>query len=350
LDTLAMTQTGTAIMGDTLNHDDYDSPWKEVLERYFPAFLAFFFPAAHADIDWTHGYRFLDKELQKVVRDAELGRRWADKLLQVTTRAGIEDWLLVHIEIQERRESEFARRMFTYNYRLFDRYARPVVSLAVLGEGRKKTQGRFSYGRWGGETRFTFPTVCLNDYREREAELAASTNPFALVVQAHLQARATARNPVDRYQVKLALIKSLYQRGWERRDILELLRVIDWLLHLPADLEDRLRDEIHQIEQEAHMRYVTSFERIGIRKGMEKGMARGMEKGIEKGIEKGLESERRALLRLVRRRFGEATAEHSAPRLARITQPTLLEDLFEDLFDCADEHAWLSRLDAALGD
>jgi hypothetical protein len=44
LDTLAMTQTGTAIMGDTLNHDDYDSPWKEVLERYFPAFLAFFFP------------------------------------------------------------------------------------------------------------------------------------------------------------------------------------------------------------------------------------------------------------------------------------------------------------------
>ncbi|MCK7575635.1 MAG: hypothetical protein MZV65_06925 [Chromatiales bacterium] len=36
------------------------------------------------------------------------------------------------------------------------------------------------------------------------------------------------------------------------------------------------------------MRYVTSFERIGIRKGMEKGMARG------------LESERRALLRLAR--------------------------------------------------
>lgn len=25
-------------------NDDYDSPWKEVLERYFPGFLAFFFP------------------------------------------------------------------------------------------------------------------------------------------------------------------------------------------------------------------------------------------------------------------------------------------------------------------
>ena len=76
--------------------DDYDSPWKEALERYFPAFLAFFFPAAHADIAWEQGHRFLDKELQQVVRDAELGRRWADKLVQVTTRDGGDGLAAVH--------------------------------------------------------------------------------------------------------------------------------------------------------------------------------------------------------------------------------------------------------------
>ena len=32
---------------------DYDSPWKEALDRYFEACLALFFPEAHADIDWT---------------------------------------------------------------------------------------------------------------------------------------------------------------------------------------------------------------------------------------------------------------------------------------------------------
>lgn len=131
--------------------DDYDSPWKETLERYFPAFLAFFFPAAHADIAWERGHRFLDKELQQVVRDAELGRRWADKLVQVTTRDGGEDWLLVHVEVQGRREVGFAQRMFSYNYRLFDRHARTVVSLAVLGEGRGETVGRFGYGRWAAK-------------------------------------------------------------------------------------------------------------------------------------------------------------------------------------------------------
>ena len=60
--------------------DDYDSPWKEALERYFPEFLALLFPAVHAEIDWARGCQFLDTELQQVVRDAELGRRYADKL------------------------------------------------------------------------------------------------------------------------------------------------------------------------------------------------------------------------------------------------------------------------------
>ena len=30
---------------------DYDSPWKEMLDGYFPDFMAFFFPDAYQDID-----------------------------------------------------------------------------------------------------------------------------------------------------------------------------------------------------------------------------------------------------------------------------------------------------------
>jgi len=61
---------------------DYDSPWKEAIEQYFPAFIAFFFPDIHTDIAWDRGYEFLDKELERVVRDATIGRRYADKLLE----------------------------------------------------------------------------------------------------------------------------------------------------------------------------------------------------------------------------------------------------------------------------
>ena len=58
--------------------NDYDSPWKEVLEAYFEECMAFFFADVHRDIDWSKGYEFLEKELQHIFREAEIGRRLAD--------------------------------------------------------------------------------------------------------------------------------------------------------------------------------------------------------------------------------------------------------------------------------
>ena len=111
---------------------DFDSPWKEVLETYFQEFMAFFFPTVYDLIDWEKGYEFLDKELQKVVHEAVVGRRWADKLVRVHHQNGKEEWILIHIEIQSQVEVDFAERMYVYHYRLFDRYHRRVVSLAIL--------------------------------------------------------------------------------------------------------------------------------------------------------------------------------------------------------------------------
>jgi hypothetical protein len=66
-------------MNTTENHtDDYDSPWKEGMELYFKELMQFFFPDIAREIAWARGYQFLDKELQQVVRDAEIGRRHAE--------------------------------------------------------------------------------------------------------------------------------------------------------------------------------------------------------------------------------------------------------------------------------
>lgn len=68
------------------------------------------------------------------MRDAELGKRIADKLAQVWLNSGENLWVLVHIEIQNQPKPDFAKRMYTYNYRIFDRYDRQVASLAVLSD------------------------------------------------------------------------------------------------------------------------------------------------------------------------------------------------------------------------
>jgi hypothetical protein len=38
--------------------DQFDSPWKEALERYFRPFLALLYPHVHDDIDWSRGYEW----------------------------------------------------------------------------------------------------------------------------------------------------------------------------------------------------------------------------------------------------------------------------------------------------
>src|SRR4051794_31813854 len=90
---------------------DYDSPWKEALDRYFEACLALFFPHAHADLDWARGSEMLDKELQPIVRQAKHGRRYVDKLVKVWLKDGREKWLLIHVEVQGSKEGDFPRRM-----------------------------------------------------------------------------------------------------------------------------------------------------------------------------------------------------------------------------------------------
>jgi Domain of unknown function (DUF4351) len=150
--------------------------------------------------------------------------------------------------------------------------------------------------------------------------LEASDNPFATAVMAHLQARATRRNPESRLQWKLRLIRRLYERGYARQDVLELFRFIDWVLTLPAGLEARLQAELIQLERERQMPYVTSIERMGIEKGLQQG-------------------EVIMLKRLLTRRFGplpawaEQRLEQASPQelegwADRVLEAQRLEDVF----------------------
>jgi hypothetical protein len=261
---------------------DYDSPWKEALDRYFEHCMAFFFPQAHADIDWTRGYEMLDKELQPIVRQSKQGRRYVDKLVKVWLRSGEEKWLLIHVEVQTWKEDEFPRRMYVYNHRIFDRYDREVISLAILGDDDPDWRpSRYGYTRWGFHTGTEFPIVKLLDYAAHDQALEADPNPFAVVVLAHLKTLETRRSPADRHTWKLRLVKGLYDRGMDPENVRQLFRFIDWIMDLPVAQERRFWQEITEYQQEKHMPFVTIAERVGMEKGLEIGRKEGLLKGIE---------------------------------------------------------------------
>jgi hypothetical protein len=252
---------------------DYDSPWKEALDSYFEVFLALLFPEVHAQIDWSRGYESLDKEFQQVAREAEVGRRYVDKLVKVWTKAGAECWMLVHVEVQTAREAEFPKRMYVYSYRIFDRCNRPVASLAVLADDDPNWRpDEFRQSLFGCETGIRFRPVKLLDFAAHEAALEASANPFAKVVLAHLKARQTHGDPVGRHAWKIRLVRGLYERGFSAKDVRELFRLIDWLMELPPTLNKVFWQEMATIQQERHMPFITTPQRIGRLEGMCEGI------------------------------------------------------------------------------
>jgi hypothetical protein len=241
---------------------DFDSPWKEALELYFQAFLALFFPHIHEDIDWSRGFEFLDKELQKIVRTSEGGRLYVDKLVKVWRKSGREAWVLIHVEVQTQRERNFARRMYGYNTRIFDRYNRTVVSLAVLADDDPNWRpDHYTRGLWGCSVQLRWLPVKLLDYADRVDELEASPNPFAKVVLAHLKTLQTRDDPDSRLTWKKRLARGLYEQGFSSEDMWQLLRVIDWLMELSPRYKRQFEQELHELEEGRRMPYVTSFER-----------------------------------------------------------------------------------------
>lgn len=302
--------------------DDYDSPWKDAIEGHFSDFLHFFFPEVHAQIDWSESPDFLDKELSAVVREAELGRRFVDKLVRVRLRGGKTEWIYIHIEVQGTFQRQFAERMFVYHYRLYDRYRKPVASLALLADEQTDWRPqRYAHEICGCSLQLDFSVAKLMDWTGSEARLEDHRNPFALVTQAHLATRTTRDDPSARHATKWMLVQQLYRRGWDGEQVITLFKVLDWMMKLPEDLDKQFKVNLANFEEEANMPYVTSIERIatqeglqkgrlqGMVEGMAKGMAKGMEEGMQQGVQQGrVEGKLQTLSRQLARRFGDLPA------------------------------------------
>ncbi|NES17452.1 MAG: transposase [Symploca sp. SIO3E6] len=244
---------------------EYDSPWKESISLYFHDFLSFFYPSIEEDIEWKRGFEFLDTELQQIKRESETGKKAVDKLVKVWRKTGEEQWVFLHIEIQSQRKSKFQERMYIYHNRIYDRYRKSVVSVAILGDEEKEWKPN-SYKRelWGCKATLEFPVVKLLDYDMEE--LAQNPNPLAAIVQAHRTAQIAKKDAGVGYTSKLSLIKSLFERGYGREDIVQLFRLIDWFIALTKIEEERLWQEIETLKEDEKMPYIPGLERIVIEK------------------------------------------------------------------------------------
>ncbi len=312
---------------------DLDTPWKDILRAYLPQGIEFFFPDLSHVVNWARSPEFLDKEFQQIAKDSDIGRRFADQLIKIWLKDGDELWLLLHLEVQAHREQNFSERMFTYSLRIFDRFGRIPVSLAILcDESLNWRPNRHRVELPYTVHDFTFGVVKLLDYRMQWPELESSKNPFSTVVMAHLKMLETKPDEQQRKYWKLSLIRGLYDKGYGKQEIINLYRFIDWVMILPTDLEQECWNELKAFEEERKMTYVTTGERIGYE--------RGKEEGIESGRK---EAGFSLLLRILSRKFEDIPSNiQTQIRSLSIDE---LENLGESIFDfkqLSDLENWLS--------
>jgi hypothetical protein len=313
---------------------NYDEPWKEAIGEYFDYFLDFFFADVYNLIDWSKKPISLDKELQKITADSQDGKRLVDKLFKVWLKDNQEIWILVHIEVQSQYDTDFSQRMFIYHYRIFDLYRKPVISLAILGDETKTWRpSNYGYDLGGCKINLDFPTIKLLDYQEKWSELEADLNPFAMMIMAHLKTKATISNLAEREQWKWIFIRSLYEKGYSKLDIVKLFKFIDLMMSLPKSLQRSLNQKIIKYEEDKKMPLISPFEQMA------------EERGIEKGLQQRIERDKDLIIRQITRKLGTINSDlQSQVKALNIDDLERLAEDFLDFNSIDDLQEWLVNL------
>ena len=318
-----------------------DSAWKEVIHQHFTQFMEFYVPQLARELDFSRRLEFLDKELKKLFPGSLSKHRYADLLVKAALREEPSEVLYLHVEVQGSREKGFARRLFTYAYRIFERFAAFPVTLVVLTDADPAFHpSAYTVEGHGREVRVVFQLVKLIYYRERREELEGSRNLFAAITLMQLDVlevkerlrkrRCGKQERVEAlYAVKkrllTALMRGCLERETDEERIPALVLFLDWLVQLPEAWEDKLSEAVEgETGGGEKMAYVTSWERRGQREGQ-------------------LQGKREILMRLLSRKFSLGTEEKQ--KILQEESLAKLDRALDQIITAATKEEILKELD-----
>jgi len=210
-----------------------DSLWKGLLEDVFDDFLTFFFKEKAKIFDFDRGFEFLNNELAQLFPIDENAEHpvFVDKLVKVFTTEGKEEWVLVHVEVQGYNDKDFAQRMFTYFYRILDKYNKRVTCIAIFtGSQKKLVPDYYSYEFLGTENHFKYNVYKIID--QNRDELNNSDNPFALVILTVLNALHKGElGEEELLLLQTGIAKSLFQKNIPKPKIQAIFVFLRYYVH-----------------------------------------------------------------------------------------------------------------------
>ena len=284
--TIARVQTQNPITKKISKKDD--QLWKAILENVFEDFLCFMHPDARQIFDLNKGFEFLDKELEQVFPsdDGEFSSKVVDKLVKLYRIDGVEEWILLHIEVQGRYNKNFSERMYTYNYKIWDKHRKPIMAYAIFTEPTKKERPN-SYERKFMGTRLLYEFNTYKISHQSDELLLNSSNPFALVVLIAKAAFKVSKIADKRewdhllLSIKSTILGALHKKGFENDKIRYVMNFLRYYVRFETQ-------EFSNIFEQQVKQTTGRTETMGIEEFLlDRATRQGIEQGIEKGIEQG---------------------------------------------------------------
>ncbi len=228
-----------------------DTLWKEIIKDLFEDFITFFIEDLAEEIDFSKGIDFLDKELATLTSKSENINRDADALVKVYLKNGEEKWVLVHIEVQGYIDKVFPKRMFTYYYRILDKFDKKITAIAILTDENKNYKPS-SYQEIFYGTKLLYEYNSFKILDKTEEELKANKNPFALIILAGLYVIKSKKTKDEqkKYNFKYTLIKLLKERECSKEKRRSLFIFIESIIKLSTKFELQFEKDVKKIFKE----------------------------------------------------------------------------------------------------
>jgi len=257
---------------------DHDRLFKELIQTFFEEFILLFFPHIHEHIDFRH-MSFLSEEL---FTDVTAGEKYRVDLLVETKFKGEDGLVIVHIENQSYVQLSFPERMFIYFSRLFEKYRKNIVPIAVFSYDtiRDEPSAFMLQFPFGNVLHFQFFTVELRKQNWRN--YIRQDNPIAAAL---LSKMGYTKN--ERVELKKQFLRMLVRMELDEAKQRLLFGFFETYVKLSDEEEQQLRSEVNEMEtkeKEQVLELIISYEQKALEKGREEGMKQGIKQGIKQGM------------------------------------------------------------------
>ncbi len=229
---------------------DYDGNWKIVTTNLIEDFIQFFLPELYKDVDFSFPPEFLEQELYEMVGE-EKTKSILDKLVKLRLKNGEEKWIFVHIEFQT--EGNICERMFVYYRRILDKYGKEITAIVVYtGKSVPKKYNKYEHDSYGTKITYQFNSYLVA--KQKEEELIANPNPFAIVVLANLYTLKTVKDLEKRLLFKEKVYEIAQSRQYSSDKTTELFIFVKELMLLNPILENEYNNFIVKRKNVEEMR------------------------------------------------------------------------------------------------